>query len=76
MDITLSVDDEVVRKVRCRAEQLGTSVNQLVREFLEELAGNYDPADDAAEFLRLSEQTRGHSRGLRFNRGEAHERFC
>lgn len=40
MNLTLSVDDEVVQRARQRAEQMGTSVNQLVREYLEQLAGN------------------------------------
>jgi predicted HicB family RNase H-like nuclease len=38
VNVTLSVDDEVIREARRRAEALGTSVNQLVREYLEHLA--------------------------------------
>lgn len=74
MNITLSVDDEVIRRARQRADALGTSVNQLVREYLEQLAGKTDPKEDAAEFERLSHLSRGHSRGWRFNRDEIHER--
>ena len=74
MNITLSVDDEVVQKARRRAEQLGTSVNQLVREYLEQLAGKSDPARVADEFERLSRQSPGNSKGWKFNREEAHER--
>ena len=39
MNLTLSIDDEVVARARKRAEQLGTSVNQLVRDYLEQLNG-------------------------------------
>ncbi|MEO8660583.1 MAG: DUF6364 family protein [Bryobacteraceae bacterium] len=74
MNLTLSVDDEVVRKARQRAEQLGTSVNQLVREYLEQLGGKPDPIRDADEFQRLSQLSQGDSRGWKFNREEAHKR--
>jgi hypothetical protein len=74
MNITLSVDDEIVVRARRRAEALGTSVNQLVREYLEQLAGKSDPNQDAAEFERLSKLANGDSRGWKFNREELHER--
>jgi hypothetical protein len=74
MNVTLSIDDEVIRLARRRAEVLGTSVNQLVREYLEQLAGKTDPNDDAAEFERLSRLAQGDSRGWKFNREELHER--
>lgn len=74
MNLTLSVDDEVVQKARRRAEAQGTSVNQLVREYLEQLAGTTDPAKDAAEFERLSRLAKGDSKGWKFNREELHER--
>jgi len=74
MNVTLSIDDEVVRQARRRADLMGTSVNQLVREFLEQLAGRTDPAANAAEFEELSAKSRGNSRGWKFNREEVHER--
>jgi len=74
MNVTLSVDDEVMARARRQAEVLGTSVNQLVREYLEQLAGNSDPNEDAAEFERLSRLAQGDSRGWKFNREELHER--
>ena len=74
MNITLSVDDDVIRNARSQAEALGTSVNQLVRDYLNQLAGARDPAADAAEFTRLSRLSHGKSRGWKFNREEIHER--
>ncbi len=74
MNLTLSVDAEVVLKARQRAETLGTSLNQLVRDYLEQLAGKSDAVEDAAEFRRLSESARGDSHGWKFNREELHER--
>jgi plasmid stability protein len=38
-NITVSVDDEVHRKARIRAAELGTSVSALVRQFLNDLGG-------------------------------------
>jgi hypothetical protein len=74
MNVTLSVEDEIILRARRRAEALGTSVNQLMREYLEQLAGKSDPNEDAAEFERLSRLANGDSRGWKFNREELHER--
>jgi hypothetical protein len=74
VNVTLSIDDEVIRSARRRADALGTSVNQLVREYLEQLAGKTDPDADAAEFERLSRLAQGDSRGWKFNREELHQR--
>ena len=74
MNLTLSVDDEIVHKARRRAEAMGTSVNQLVREYLEQLAGKTDLNADAAEFERLSRMAKGNRKGWKFNREELHER--
>lgn len=74
MNVTLSVDDEVLQTARRRAEAMGTSLNQLVRDYLHQLAGKSDPNADAAEFERLSRIANGHSRGWKFNREELHER--
>ena len=74
MNVTLSVDDEIIARARQRAEALGTSVNQLMREYLEQLAGKSDPNEDAAEFERLSKLSNGDSRGWKFDRDEIHER--
>ena len=74
MNVTLSIADDVIQEARRRAEAMGTSVNQLVREYLEQLVGKADPDGDAAEFERLSRLAQGDSRGWKFNREELHER--
>jgi antitoxin component of RelBE/YafQ-DinJ toxin-antitoxin module len=74
MNVTLSVDDEIMNQARRHAEAMGTSVNQLVREFLAQLAGRTDPEVDAAEFERMSRSSQGNSRGWKFSRDELHER--
>jgi hypothetical protein len=72
MNVTLSIADEVIEEARHRAEAMGTSVNQLVRDYLEQFAGKGDP--DADEFERVSLGSRGNSRGRKFNREELRER--
>ena len=74
MNVTLSVSTEVIEKARRRAEAMGTNVNQLVREYLEQFAGETDAEADAKEFEQLSRESHGHSHGWRFNREELHER--
>jgi len=77
MNIMLSVDDELdelIREARRKAEAMGTSVNQLVREYPEVLAGKGDRAADASEFERLSRLSKGNSRERKFNREELHGR--
>jgi hypothetical protein len=72
MNVTLSIDDQVLARARKKAESLGKSVNQLVRDYLERLAGGDDPERSIEEFQRLSGT--GNARGWRFDRDELHER--
>jgi hypothetical protein len=74
VNITLSIDDEILQQARRRAEALGTSVNQLVRNYLEQFAGKRDPAAIAAELKRLSLLARGDRRGWKFIRNEIYQR--
>lgn len=71
MNVTLSIDEHVVARARKRAEALGKSLNQLIRDYLQMLADD-DPERSIEEFRRLS--GRGNSRGWRFNRDEIHDR--
>jgi len=72
MNLTLSIDDQLVARARKKAEALGKSLNQLVRDYLQTLAGGDDPERSIEEFKRLS--GKGHSHGWRFNRDEIHAR--
>jgi hypothetical protein len=74
MNITLSVDGEVVRSARRRADAMGKSVNQLVREYLEQLAGKANREILANELEEAWRHPQGDSRGWKFNREELHER--
>lgn len=72
VNLTLSVDEQTVARARKKAQALGKSLNQLIRDYLQRLAGGDDAERSIAEFRKLSGQ--GHSRGWRFNRDEIHER--
>ena len=74
MNVTLSLDDEVIAKARKQAEALGTSVNQLIRDYLVQFVGNADRAADMLEFERISYASNGDARGWKFNREDLHER--
>ena len=72
MNLTLSIDQELLERARAAARAQGKSVNQLVREYLEELTVIQELDDDLARF-RASSRT-GHSQGWKFDREELHER--
>ena len=74
MNITLSVDERLVKRARKKANALGKSLNQLIREYLERLAGSDDAERDVTDMRQLSRQSRGRMRGWRFDRDELHER--
>ena len=40
MNITLSVDEQVAQRARDAAKKMGKSLNQVVRDYLEQFAGS------------------------------------
>ena len=72
MNLTFSVDEQLVAKARDKASMLGKSLNQLIRDYLLTLTGGDDPERSIEEFESLS--GRGNSGGWRFNRDEIHSR--
>jgi plasmid stability protein len=74
-NLTITVDDEVLRRARVRALQRGTSVNALLRDYLEAFSGSRDTRDRAvASVLEIAARTAS-GRGKRtWTREELHER--
>jgi Family of unknown function (DUF6364) len=75
MNLTLSVDDKLVEKARQVAARQGTSLQALVRQFLETLAGSREGAalvDRLDEDWREGDEyLRKHPvKGYRFNRDD------
>jgi len=74
MNITLAIDDNLVRDARQVARAMGKSLNQVIREHLEHLTDRDRAERDLRELERLSMESGGHSGGRRFSREEIHER--
>jgi Family of unknown function (DUF6364) len=55
-NLTLSIDDDVLRRARIRALERGTNVNKLVREYLESFVGDGPTRQALDRFLALAEQ--------------------
>ena len=73
-NLTITVDDEVLKRARLRATEQGTSVNSIVRQYLEQYAGSRSAQEQAlAKLLTMSEQARS-KRGRRSRtRDELHD---
>jgi len=74
MNITLSIDDRLVRRARKRAEAMGKSLNELVRDYLRSVTDEGAGDDFERELKDLSARAGGDRGGWRFNRDELHGR--
>jgi plasmid stability protein len=75
-NLTLTVDEEDLRRARIRALELGTSVNALVREYLRQLAGRSTAAEGIAEFFGATQDVGAGSgpEGRTWTRDELYDR--
>jgi len=74
-NLTITVNDEALKRARIRALEQGTSVNAILREFLEAYAGIRTDHGDAAErIVSLARATPGRRGSARWTRDELHER--
>nr|MBS0019979.1 hypothetical protein [Gammaproteobacteria bacterium] len=74
-NLTITVDDEVLKRARLRALQEDTSVNALLRDTLEAYAGVKAGRKSAvSELLRLAKESQAGSGGERWTREELYER--
>lgn len=74
MNITLSVDRQLVDRARKTAEAMGKSLNQAIRDHLAYLAGEGEMEAELKELRTLSLKADGRSAGWRFDRDSLHER--
>ena len=75
VNVTLSADADLVRRAREYAAAHSTTLNQLVREHMEQLTGSLSREDAASEFERLARTCAGRSaEGYHFDRDSAHDR--
>jgi hypothetical protein len=74
VNVTLSVDPDVVVRARRFAERRGTSLNQLIRDYLADLTGNEDRDTALSELETLWREAPGRSGGRSWTRDELHDR--
>ena len=74
MNITLSIDEQVAQRAREAAQKMGKSLNQAVRDYLEQLAGSGKRGLQWEQFGARCLQSPAKLKGWRFNRDEANER--
>ncbi len=74
MNITLSVDEQVAARAREAAQKMGKSLNQAVRDYLEQLAGGARRGQQWAEFEERCLSSDAKLEGWKFDRDEANTR--
>jgi plasmid stability protein len=74
-NLTISLEESIIKMARVRAIQEGTSVSAKVREFLAEYAlGNDRQSAAATAFIEAARRSQANSEGVRWTRADAHER--
>jgi len=74
MNITLSVDEQVAQRAREAAQKMGKSLNQAVRDYLDQLAGSDVRGANWEQFEARCLQSKATLGDWKFNREEANER--
>jgi len=73
MNITLSIDAQLVESARVKLRAVGKTINQEIRDHLQHVVGNDAQLERDLEFLERTAGL-GNSKGQKFNREELHER--
>lgn len=74
-NLTISLEESIIKMARVRAIQEGTSVSAKVREFLAEYALGNDRQSAAAQaFIEAARRSQANREGARWTRSDAHER--
>lgn len=71
MNITLSIDEQLVQRAREKLRAVGKSVNEEIRDHLRRVVGE-DDAENDIEFLKSTAGC-GNSNGWTYNREDAYE---
>lgn len=74
-NLTITIDDELLRLARLRALEQGTSVNALLRDYLVAYAGSAQLRERArADLIALSTAATSRRGGATWSRDDLHER--
>ena len=75
-NLTITVDKEALKKARIRAIEEGTSVNALLRDFLNTYAGSAWARQNAVQdIVTISRRSRSRRGGKSWSRDDLHERL-
>ena len=74
MNITLSVDEQVAQRAREAARKMGKSLNQAVRDYLDQLGGSSQRLQQSTQFEERCRNSGAKLDGWRFDRDEANAR--
>ena len=74
-NLTITIDDEALKKARLKALEQGTSINALLRNYLESYAGVHGRQQQASRaILGLASRSRSSSGSASWTRDDLHER--
>ena len=73
MNITLSAKEALIIKARDYAFKHGTTLNSMIREFLEKIVKQEKSDTGLKRFLQLAENYSGDSKGWTWNRNDIYE---
>lgn len=73
-NLTITLDDALLKKARVRAAELGTSVNAVLRDYMAAWAGAADSRQAVDLLLARSKKARSGRGNRRWTREELHER--
>ena len=74
-NLTITVDDEVLKRARMRALEQDTSVNAVLREYLEAYSGvRQEQLAAVHKVISLSDEASSRRGDRRWSRDELHER--
>lgn len=74
-NLTVAIDEAILRKARIRALEQGTSVNALLRQYLESYAGGTEERPAAVQdLIVLSKKSRSRRGEQVWTRDELHKR--
>jgi plasmid stability protein len=74
-NLTIAIDDKLIRQARVRAINEGTSVSARIREFLTVYAAGENRQQQAAQnFIALARRSKASSQGVAWNRADLYDR--
>jgi len=73
-NLTITIDDKLLKRARLRALEHNTSVNALLREYLEAFAGEESGMVVRKRFAALARAASSGGKGRAWSRDDLHER--